>query len=479
MTGSSDFTIAQKLVDHFSAAFEATVAAIHVELAAGKKPRGKRNHPKLDHRANGMPALSGGNSWDSDGGLQYADLLERESDSTNPFHRPRFEPGRFAEVDALIDFIRTNPGCSMNYAPEPPAEGGISFDLTRVQIELQLAHAANRFFQRYGEVACDSRKRRAIMKPFIYGLFDDQLRVTNIIPIALVKFDFDRIRLAPDSYVIRMSDALQRARWAAKSYAANGHDGVVSAATHAFVLTGWHWPNQSWIAVIHDLAAHTPPLREKIEELFGALRLVTGVSTGFAQELRVARGWTHFHSDAPPEVFAAGARRYPEEFDNYGWMRDEIPVVTRDTMHEVAADLGRLRSIQDERFALALRRMNSAMIRSDVSDAILDSTIALEILLGDRAGEAINYKLKMRAAALANLETPGTGDAVRKAIGQTYDLRSRIVHGSRGRNRPNVEVDLAAARRVALDTLRRILRIVAKYPHYLDPLRIDSELLLG
>ena len=479
MTESPDFAIARKLVDHFTAAFEATVAAIRVELAAGKTPRSKGNYPQLSYRDNGMPSLSGGNSWDSGGGLQYADLLERPVDSTNPFDRPRFERGRFSEVDALIDFIRANPGCSKNYAPEPPAEGGLSFDLTRIQIEHQLAHAANRFFQRYGEVQCDNRKRRAILRPFISGLFDEQLRITIVIPIALVKFDFDRIRIAPDAYVIRMNDALQRARWAAKSYASTGHDGVVSAATHAFVLTGWQWENRSWISVIHDLTAHTPILRDKIEELFGALRLVTGVSTGFAQELRLARGWTHFHSDAPPEVFATGARRYPEVFDNYGWMRDDIPVVTRDAMREVAINLELLRSIESDRFALALRRMNSAMIRADISDAILDATIALEILLGDRNGEAINYKLRMRAAPLANFEAPGAGDAVRKAIGQTYDLRSRIVHGSRGNKESRAGDDLAGARQLALDTLRQIMRIVAKNPRFLEPLRIDSELLLG
>ncbi len=31
------------------------------------------------------------------------------------------------------------------------------------------------------------------------------------------------------------------------------------------------------------LAGHTPLLRDRIEELFAALRLVTGVSTGYAQ----------------------------------------------------------------------------------------------------------------------------------------------------------------------------------------------------
>lgn len=211
-----------------------------------------------------------------------------------------------------------HPNCAISLTLLSLAEAPSGLNFARIMIEIQLAHAANRFLQRYGGASYEGARRRALLMPILRGFFDRQLKVAAVIPIALVRFDFDRLRLTHDAYVIRMSEALQKRRWAVKAYGANGHEGVVAAATHAFVVTGWQWPNVPWMQMSANLAARGPALRDVIEELFAALRLTTGVATGYAQELRVARGWTHLHTDLPPEVHDAGARRYPKEFDDFG-----------------------------------------------------------------------------------------------------------------------------------------------------------------
>lgn len=159
-------------------------------------------------------------------------------------------------------------------------------------------------------------------------------------------------------------------------------------------------------------------------------------------------------------------------------MREDLPTITREEMLAVSNVLARIRHAGDERVELALRRLNGAMIRLDFADAVLDATIALEILLGDGDGQAIGYKLRLRAAALANLLDPGSGPAVSAAVRETYKARSRIVHGVGRRSKANAD-DGAQVREKALGALRTVLRAILENPRFLTPARIDAELLIG
>lgn len=478
MKDDVDPELRRQLTELFDEALAAVIKAIRTELAKGRTPRQKTGEPSFTMRDNGMPSITNGSYYEERGPLQYADLLEPPPSPGGPFNTRKLEEGRFAEVDALVDFVMAHPDCAISLTPLSLAEAPSGLNFARIMIEIQLAHAANRFVQRYGGASYEGARRRALLLPILRGFFDRQLKVAAVIPIALVRFDFDRLRLTHDAYVIKMSEAFQKRRWAVKAYGANGHEGVVAAATHAFVVTGWRWPNLPWMQMSTNLAARTPALRDLIEELFAALRLTTGVATGYAQELRVARGWTHLHADLPPEVHDAGARRYPEEFDDFGWMREDLPTITREEMLAVSTVLARIRHAADERVELALRRLNGAMMRLDVADAVLDATIALEILLGDGDGQAIGYKLRLRAAALANLLDPGSGPAVSAAVKGTYEARSRIVHGVGRKSKAKAD-DGAQVRETALGALRTVLRAILENPRFLTPARIDAELLIG
>jgi hypothetical protein len=92
----------------------------------------------------------------------------------------------------------------------------------------------------------------------------------------------------------------------------------------------------------------------------------------------------------------------------------------------------------------------------------------------------------VRAGALATLKGNRTAAAVSAEVGRIYGIRSSIVHGlsSQGKKKakkiaiPEQE-RYAADRDAAATMLRYVVDILLEYPQYLDPQRIDRELLLG
>jgi len=450
------------------------VGAILHALSEGRKPTRDRQ-PELSWRDNGMPSLTDGSYFSPAGPLKYSSVLEPPYGDEEARRRGAYPADRFPVLHALTAMIAENPSNAPGLAGLQPSP------LNQTHAQLQVAGAADLHLHRFGLVATTEASRAAVLRPVMKGLLKARLDLAILAPIALTRFDFDRLRLAPNAFIIRMSPQLQKARWSGKAYGANGHDAVLAAATHAFVLTGWGLPNDNFWALGQTLSFRTPAAREAIEVLFAALRLVTGIETGYAQEVRLARGWgTWPHMDWP-HVYAVGARRYPEAFDNFGWIRDDIPLVTAIQMKEVATVYQAMTSQTAQRMDLALRRFNAATTRDDPSDAILDATIALEILLGDADNQAIGWKLRMRAGALAGIGGDQASiDTARADVAKLYDLRSTIVHGVTGKKATKAAKaqDPELGRRLAIDTLRGVLRVILKFPRYLDPLVIDRELLL-
>ena len=181
-------------------------------------------------------------------------------------------------------------------------------------------------------------------------------------------------------------------------------------------------------------------------------------------------------SDDRPEVYAVGARRYPERFDDFGWMRDDVPVLSRSEVMRVGETYRAALRIPDPRLDIALRRLNAAMIREEPADAVLDCTIGLEVLLGDDDSQATSWKLRLRAAALVSLASGvAKGEETHQAVKRLYGIRSAIVHGASGRK----PVDAAAGRAAAISVLRDVLRAAIANPIYIDPAEIDRRLLMG
>ena len=66
------------------------------------------------------------------------------------------------------------------------------------------------------------------------------------------------------------------------------------------------------------------------------------------------------------------------------------------------------------------------------------------------------------------------------AIKTVYETRSAIVHGGRRRRSRPAGQTLKDfdAKELALDSLRQVLKILIQRPEFLDPARIDRDLLM-
>ena len=455
----------------FNDALSEVIRNILVELGNGRRPDCS-SVPVLSRLDNGLPSLADAHLFSQNGLPEYINLILPRYGDENQRQSVNYPLNKFPAFNRLVDYISNNKEITPAYLPD------LSDRIMKFIVEIQIEEAVKSHFARFGEVESTEYSREKVLRFFLNSLFKDNLDLAIVVPIAMTHFAFDRMRLNQNSYVIRMSDSFQKARWSAKAYGVSGHNSVLAAATHALVISGWSIANSNHLGLPSLLSRYSPQASDSIERFFSMLRLETGIDTGYAQGLYLARRWRASNLFGSG-VYGVGVRRYPEKFDDFGWNSAEIPTVTKAQMSRVALLLNNLDNINNSRLDLAVKRFNSAMIRSDPSDAVLDATIALEILLGDAESQAISWKLRMRAAALAGII--GSKEAMeqaRLAIGEIYGLRSAIVHGATRRRDSVGKRDPEDGKQLAINTLRSVIRTVIAFPIYLDPLVIDSDLML-
>jgi hypothetical protein len=316
------------------------------------------------------------------------------------------------------------------------------------------------------------------------GHLREDLSFAVIVPVVLTLFEEDAFRIAPNLGLRRLSGPEQLARiseYAAVSSPAN--ELVVGAATHALILVGYAAPNFCGDSYPpYDRPGWWPT--EPIDRFFDALRVVTGVDTGYAQLCMLPlEGWAQtYRLGLPPLVLGPQVRRYPEYFDDFGWLRDDVAPISGQALSEVG-DLYRALG-ERPRLSLAARRLSAAMLRTDDQDKILDLLIGLEALLGDEAKSEMTYKLALRTAAVL----AATGDfdpaLVFADVKRLYAYRSAVAHGDaeRARKRRTIRrpdglehsaIDLAAR------YLRQTIRFLSMREDLDDPGEIDARLLLS
>jgi hypothetical protein len=299
----------------------------------------------------------------------------------------------------------------------------------------------------------------------------------------MTNFEMDHFPLTETTYIARMPKRLQLARARMSTLGSGAVRMVVGAATHAFVSKGWNLEVDNTDDVHGSLSRSSSNVLDATDSFFSALRVVTGISTGYAQILWVPRRWAlEYFCDLPP-VYGTTLRRYPSEYDNYGWVGPGA-TVTAEHLNEVRRIYRAIVSSQSEAIRLALSRLNGCLTRTDAADAILDGTIGLELLLGDDQNQSLSYKLRLRAAALAVLHADPAYSAadVASKVKRLYEARSAIVHGRRKKRSKKAseptDTSNAKERLIASDLLRFVLNVLLTHPEYQDPAKIDEGLLL-
>ena len=144
------------------------------------------------------------------------------------------------------------------------------------------------------------------------------------------------------------------------------------------------------------------------------------VAGGFAQE-SIEPEWIHSFKSSSPLVLPGRSTRstllMPAEFDA---ISTTAKVLTRHNLLQP-------RSARD----LALHRFVAGAARMEITDAILDYTIALEaLLLPDDSRGDLSYRFRMHGAHYLS-DSQNQRAATATELRDLYKMRSRLVHGGR------------------------------------------------
>lgn len=254
--------------------------------------------------------------------------------------------------------------------------------------------------------------------------------VDYVIPLALTALDLDEplpldltTRLEP---LDPKTQAARTPNW--PGGISTVPDTVIGAATHALVLTGHHLSNPGPLGRLFSRDVQPLPLADA-DLVCQALRILTHLPVGYAQVLRRPDGWAHSWTHDLPEITqVAVLRRYPDAFDNYGWLRARDPI-PRHVLDRLPAVLAGLRTA-GPRAGLAARRLSAAELRADPDDRTVDACIGIEALLGQGRDE-LTHRLSLRAATALSTraDDPAEAAAVDRLVKDVYSARSAIVHG--------------------------------------------------
>jgi hypothetical protein len=188
-------------------------------------------------------------------------------------------------------------------------------------------------------------------------------------------------------------------------------------------------------------AAGTFRLAERMQT---ALRLVNGNDVG------IHSIW--YIDDNPFDRFQMPRRMWPDPLasDRSGSQY----VVTPEIKHQLREVWPRLATEPTERvLSLALRRLNDSYHRARPEDRLIDYWIALEALFLRVRESELKFRASLLAARYIGVDQNERLD-LRDEVGDSYNLRSSVVHGAR--LPPDDEVRQVTER--TGDLLRRVLR---------------------
>ena len=307
----------------------------------------------------------------------------------------------------------------------------------------------------------------------------DPLPVEYVIPLALTALSLDRTLVIDETTRIEVLDDKMQAARAPSSLSQNAvPNAVVGAATHALVLCGHQISNPGPADRLFGRGVEELPL-DDADLVCEALRVVTDVAVGYAQILRRPLGWADTWTyDLPPLDTIETVRRYPDWYDNYGWLRvpEPIPMEELSRLPAVASALRTAPS----RIRLAARRLSTASLRVAEDDRTVDACIGLEALLGEGRDE-LSHRIALRAATALATRDDAAADphVIYRLVKKVYDHRSAVVHGTEGgRTRRITFGDVTYdADRIAVILLRELLLDVLTRSGGWTPQSLDADLL--
>jgi len=454
------------------------------------------NYPNLEFAAEtGLPRLNSGRfSAFGSSPKRYSSLFPYGGDVPPsllvPFKKAVAEEN--SETFAtLISWVKENEPLlkyfSLPFEPEHEVQKKLTPEyMIKSTLGEFLAYAIEQSFYREGISAANAATAKRYIAPYAAAILQPYLEYSTITPILGLRFAINHTPISETTYLMKMSPAFHKARTRIRDYSGNTDETTIHLATHAFVTNNHKLANNNlvWTRLKLNLAAEND--LEQIDSFFGAIRLVSPVSTGYAQILHLIRkAKIASHADLQA-LHGTVVRKYPAKLSKLRYSSEKPPSLNNGQIDEVKKLFVAIRVERHNKVKLALRRLNSSLIRDNDDDALLDAVIGFELLLSDNKSEAISYKLRMRAAALSKVSNGAfSARDMKENVIQVYNARSKLVHGSDSVDASKkIEFNVAepeASKQTmeAQQILRRVAKVLIENSTYLDVTKLDDELMLG
>ena len=195
--------------------------------------------------------------------------------------------------------------------------------------------------------------------------------------------------------------------------------------------------------------------------------------------------WAEIHGIFDPKEHPVGSYEFKRHHNegpypvNYKVGYDGVFVIEENEVDSIVSFVNDLKDIPTDSFAVALRRFHLYFDRDMPQDRALDLMVILESLFSE-GGEAIAYKIALRAAYLTELEAPKRKD-VFHFLRTAYNVRSSIVHGKgesswlEKESYVSTRTNLASLEEVVRKSLLTLLRNAQK-GIILKPVNLDGHL---
>lgn len=389
---------------------------------------------------------------------------------------PVFPDERFPKKQELVTFSDNSEAIKSLFVKPEIKDTKLDYG-SAYRIEKMLGDCVDRYIHVHNSFEANDEKLKSVFAPLFWTLIQSKYNVTIVIPIAIVPFEFDRLKISNRAYIMKMDDVFQLSRARVRNHGSGAHKNVVDAATHAFVLTGWQFNDiDDYYDIQRSMSSLDAFPKKEINTLFAALRLATGYGTGYAQLIYWPRGWACNYTAGLLPLSGTTVRQYPQDFDNFGWNK-KFDTLTKADAKSIGQLYTALLECEQPQIGIAIKRLNSCYLRDNDEDTIIDACIGLEALLSDGDGNEMTHKLALRLAALKKLNNEDAAQTF-KEVKNIYAVRSSIVHGGRRSKKKNKMTNEEAAKK-ALTFISDCIKTLLENRDFLDPKEIDSKLLLG
>lgn len=426
--------------------------------------------PSVTYKADGMPDFSmfGANPTD------YGEAFGL-SDSS------KINYNDIPAIKNFVDFAKAKEYIQ-NHFKEFYKNYPSEFDFFETSILLLYRYAIDRYMNTYKDKDFEKELFIPIYEPIENGIFSEALNIEILVPILMIGFNFESQEISENCSIVKMDDGIQLSRAGKIESAPEIHWVVAHKASHAILFSNYTIEN-SGNSLLNSFASVTCYPNDKIEEIFAAVRIVTGFNTGYAQILAKPTNWTFNYKATLPPLYGAITRSYPNFFDNGYWLQP-TKVVTEEQSKKISEVCKQIVTTNNNRIRIALRRLNACFSRNNNEDRILDAAIGLESLFADDEKQEMTHKLALRVAAISKLDKifDYNPTEIFAAIKKIYAYRSAVAHGSKDAEKKR-EIEIRGNKistvELAIELLRKSLIVLLRHPEYLTPTKIDSDLLLG